>query len=59
MATEPKRPRGRPPADPSGTQTAEKVRLSPAEKDHLRTHYGSVNAGLRTLVRMDMEGRQR
>lgn len=55
---EPKRPVGRPVADPSGK--AEKVRtsLSPAEREHLRVKYGSVYRGLRTLVQRDMTAKK-
>lgn len=49
-----KRPVGRPPSDPSGTQVAKTVRLTPAEVEYLTRVYGSVNAGVRALVTRDM-----
>lgn len=55
----PKRPRGRPPADPSGAKVKVSVHLSPAERDHLRGRYGTEYAGLRELVRRDMTGKKR
>ncbi len=56
LPTEPvKRGRGRPPKDESGTQKPCSVRLAPAEEAHLLAKYGSVNAGVRELVKLDME----
>jgi hypothetical protein len=46
--------RGRRPLDPSGRQVPTTVRLAPAERGHLAARYGSVNAGLRELVKRDM-----
>lgn len=54
--TTPKRGRGRPPADPSGTGKRVTVSLSPAEIAWLESKYGSAYAGLRELVRRDVVG---
>lgn len=55
----PKRPRGRPPADPSGAKVKVSVHLTPAEIAWLESKYGTVYAGLRELVRRDVVGPKR
>lgn len=50
MAAEPKRKPGRPPLDPTGAQVPQSVRLTPTEIEWLRTHYESVNKGVREAV---------
>lgn len=50
-----KRPPGRPPSDPSGRQTPRQVKLAPDEIDHLKRVYGGINAGVRELVRRDID----
>lgn len=51
MPTKPKTLRpGRPPKDTSGVQQVCRVRLAPANRDWLVKTYGSVNAGLQSLV---------
>lgn len=54
MSDAPKR--GRPPADPSGKLRKYSAYLSPAEAAWLGSKYGSVYAGLRELVRRDVQG---
>lgn len=52
-----KRPRGRPPIDPSGPQRPVSVKLSPGEREYLARKYGSISGGIRAAIQADMRRR--
>lgn len=54
---QPKRGRGRPRLDPTGTQKSRVVKLTPTESTWLSDTYGSVNRGVRKLVTAAMAKR--
>jgi len=52
--TPPKRGRGRPRTDPTGTQGSHQVKLTPSEVQYLQQLGGSVSGGVRLLVTRSM-----
>lgn len=57
--TPPKRGRGRPRTDPTGTQGSHQVKLTPSEVLYLQQIGGSVSGGVRKLVTRAMARRRK